>query len=155
MSPSNAVQTLVPEDGSMNNLVSLLIALATARGGSSPDTRIDDISQAARTSLTKALSCMSAVDFIDAVLSILKSGDSRVCFLVSYCPPAPDSFCRFKAEPWISLANVCTMSPVQPASKSRLVLTRVWKRFGSSYSSIPMGHWPHPAIRLSSHLLLP
>ncbi|KAF7373573.1 U3 small nucleolar RNA-associated protein 10 [Mycena sanguinolenta] len=40
--------------------------------------RIDDISQAARTSLSNALGCMSAVDFIDAVLSILQSGDSQV-----------------------------------------------------------------------------
>ena len=66
----------------MSNLVSLLIALATARGGSTPDTRIEDISQAARISLSKALACMSAVDFIDAVLSILQSGDSRVRFWV-------------------------------------------------------------------------
>ncbi|KAJ7146113.1 hypothetical protein C8R44DRAFT_600928 [Mycena epipterygia] len=78
MAPSTAVQVTVPEGGSMSNLVSLLIALATARGGSTPDTRVDDISQAARASLNKALGCMSVVDFIDAVLSILKSGDSRV-----------------------------------------------------------------------------
>ncbi|KAJ6463475.1 hypothetical protein C8R45DRAFT_840925 [Mycena sanguinolenta] len=78
MSPSTATVVAVPEDGSMSNLVSLLIALATARGGSTPDTRIDDISQAARTSLSNALGCMSAVDFIDAVLSILQSGDSQV-----------------------------------------------------------------------------
>ncbi|KAJ7270708.1 hypothetical protein B0H12DRAFT_1229192 [Mycena haematopus] len=75
---STTTLVAVPEDGSMSNLVSLLIALATARGGSTPDTRIDDISQAARTSLSNALGCMSAVDFIDAVLSILQSGDSQV-----------------------------------------------------------------------------
>ncbi|KAJ7456907.1 hypothetical protein FB451DRAFT_1275210 [Mycena latifolia] len=68
----------VPEGGAMSNLVSLLIALATAQGGSSPDTRVEDISHAARVSLSKALGCMSAVDFIDAVLSIMKSGDSKV-----------------------------------------------------------------------------
>ncbi|KAJ6464259.1 hypothetical protein C8R47DRAFT_1180243 [Mycena vitilis] len=78
MSPAAAVPVAVPEDGTMSNLVSLLIALATARGGSSPDTRVEEISQAARTSLGKALGCMSAVDFIDAVLSILQSGDPRV-----------------------------------------------------------------------------
>ncbi|KAJ6554556.1 armadillo-type protein [Mycena capillaripes] len=78
MSPSSAAPVTVPEDGAMSNLVSLLIALATARGGSSPNTRIEDVSQAARISLSKALGCMSAVDFIDAVLSILQSGDSRV-----------------------------------------------------------------------------
>ncbi|KAF7326662.1 U3 small nucleolar RNA-associated protein 10 [Mycena venus] len=78
MSPSTAVEVTVPEGGAMSNLVSLLIALATARGGATPDTRIEDVSQAARTSLSKALGCMSAVDFIDAVLSILQSGDARV-----------------------------------------------------------------------------
>ncbi|KAJ7630018.1 hypothetical protein DFH06DRAFT_704991 [Mycena polygramma] len=78
MSPTAAAQVAVPEDGTMSNLVSLLIALATARGGSGPDARVEEISQAARTSLGKALGCMSAVDFIDAVLSILQSGDPRV-----------------------------------------------------------------------------
>ncbi|KAJ7701560.1 hypothetical protein B0H17DRAFT_1195339 [Mycena rosella] len=77
---SSAVEATAtaPEGGAMSNLVSLLIALATARGGSSPETRVEDVSQAARVSLGKALGCMSAVDFVDAVLSILKSGDSRV-----------------------------------------------------------------------------
>ncbi|KAJ7762738.1 hypothetical protein DFH07DRAFT_813302 [Mycena maculata] len=78
MSPPTGAQVNVPEGGSMSNLVSLLIALATARGGSSPDTKVEEISQAARSSLTRALGFMSAVNFIDAVLSILKSGDSRV-----------------------------------------------------------------------------
>ncbi|KAJ7740997.1 hypothetical protein B0H14DRAFT_3515417 [Mycena olivaceomarginata] len=78
MSPSAVVHVAVPEDGATSNLVSLLIALATARGGSTPDTRTEDISQAARTSLSKALGCMSAVDFVDSVLFILQSGDSRV-----------------------------------------------------------------------------
>ncbi|KAJ7178741.1 armadillo-type protein [Mycena crocata] len=68
----------VPEGGAMSNLVSLLIAVATARGGSTPDTRVEEVSKAARVSLRKALSCMSAVDFIEAVLSILKFGDSQV-----------------------------------------------------------------------------
>ncbi|KAJ6619037.1 hypothetical protein B0H10DRAFT_1194701 [Mycena sp. CBHHK59/15] len=76
--PTAAASTSVPEGGAMSDLVSLLIALATARGGSTPDTKVEDISQAARSSLSKALGCMSVVDFIDAILSILKSGDSRV-----------------------------------------------------------------------------
>ncbi|KAF8192665.1 hypothetical protein K438DRAFT_2017867 [Mycena galopus ATCC 62051] len=78
MFPSTVADATVLEGGAMSNLVSLLIALATTRGGSTPDTRIEDISQAARTSLKKALGCMSAVDFIDAVLSILQSGDPQV-----------------------------------------------------------------------------
>ncbi|KAJ6578862.1 hypothetical protein DFH09DRAFT_980162 [Mycena vulgaris] len=77
-STATEVTVTIPDGGAMSNLVSLLISLATARGGSSPDTRVEDISHAARVSLSKALGCMSAVDFIDAVLSILKSGDSRV-----------------------------------------------------------------------------
>ncbi|KAJ7452113.1 hypothetical protein B0H11DRAFT_1742292 [Mycena galericulata] len=78
MFPSGGAQVDVAEGGAMSHLVSLLIALATARGGSSPDTNVEEISQAARSSLTRALGCMSAVDFIDALLSILKSGDSKV-----------------------------------------------------------------------------
>ncbi|KAJ7756261.1 hypothetical protein B0H16DRAFT_696293 [Mycena metata] len=78
MAPPAAAHVDVPEEGATSNLVSLLIALATARGGSTPDTRVEEVSQAARTSLRKALNCMSAVDFVDAVLSILQSGDSRV-----------------------------------------------------------------------------
>ncbi|KAJ7042839.1 hypothetical protein C8F04DRAFT_1251651 [Mycena alexandri] len=78
MAPPAAAPVNVPEEGAMSNLVSLLIALATTSGGSTPDTRVEEVSQAARTSLRKALSCMSAVDFVDAVLSILQSGDSRV-----------------------------------------------------------------------------
>jgi U3 small nucleolar RNA-associated protein 10 len=86
MSPSAAVHVAVPEDGATSNLVSLLIALATARGGSTPDTRTEDISQAARISLSKALGCMSAVDFVDSVLFILQSGDSRVRLWVPFSP---------------------------------------------------------------------
>ncbi|KAJ7079966.1 hypothetical protein B0H15DRAFT_1025307 [Mycena belliarum] len=78
LSSGDQAVVMVLEGGAMSNLVSLLIALATVRGGPSPDTRVEDVSQAARTSLSKALGCMSAVDFIDAVLSILKSGDLRV-----------------------------------------------------------------------------
>ncbi|KAJ7054756.1 hypothetical protein C8F01DRAFT_1162846 [Mycena amicta] len=61
-SPSGVV---VPEGGTTSDLVSLLIGLATT-------------GWPARTSLTKALSCMAVVDFVDAVLSILRSQESEV-----------------------------------------------------------------------------
>ncbi|KAF7307826.1 U3 small nucleolar RNA-associated protein 10 [Mycena kentingensis (nom. inval.)] len=68
---ATTTEVIVPDEGSTSNLVSLLIALATTR-------EIEEISQAARTSLSKSLSCMAAVDFIDAVLSILKFDDPEV-----------------------------------------------------------------------------
>ncbi|KAJ7607399.1 hypothetical protein FB45DRAFT_1135460 [Roridomyces roridus] len=78
MPSSGAPDVDVPEGATMTTLVSLLIGLVTARGGSTPETKVDDVSQAARSALTRALRCMSAVDFVDALLSILKSGDSPV-----------------------------------------------------------------------------
>ncbi|KAF7297329.1 U3 small nucleolar RNA-associated protein 10 [Mycena indigotica] len=72
----HAVKTLTSDveglvDGTISNLVSLLIALS-ATGG------VEEITSAARMTLKKALSCMPVADFVDAVLSILKSQESEV-----------------------------------------------------------------------------
>ncbi|KAJ7222324.1 hypothetical protein GGX14DRAFT_663256 [Mycena pura] len=72
---SSPTPVAIPEGGATSNLVSLLIALVATQGSGS-ETRSEDISQTARNSLSKALGCMSAIDFIDAALSILKSGDA-------------------------------------------------------------------------------
>ncbi|KAF7321073.1 U3 small nucleolar RNA-associated protein 10 [Mycena chlorophos] len=68
---SSSSEVAVPQDGTPSDLVSLLIALATTDG-------VEEINQAARTSLTKALGCMAVVDFVHAVLSILRSQDAGV-----------------------------------------------------------------------------
>ncbi|KAK7055439.1 U3 small nucleolar RNA-associated protein 10 [Favolaschia claudopus] len=76
MVTSSMPQISIPDDGTTSSLVSLLVALANDHSDSS-DTRPEDISQAAHAALAKALRCMPVTDFIDAVLFILRSSDSR------------------------------------------------------------------------------
>ncbi|KAF9268872.1 hypothetical protein L218DRAFT_536645 [Marasmius fiardii PR-910] len=66
------------ERSTLSNLVSLFISLATLKGGSTPDTRIDEVNKNARLALDKVLSIVPARDFIDAILSMLGSGDKLV-----------------------------------------------------------------------------
>lgn len=72
--PGTEVNSIHEED--MGHLVSALISLATLQGAS--ETKVEDISNAARSSLKRVLSVMSAPDFISAVLSMIQSGDRMV-----------------------------------------------------------------------------
>lgn len=67
------------EDSSISSVVSNLLTLATLKDvGKSADTKVDEISQAARNSISRLLESMSAVTFIDSVLAILEQGDAKV-----------------------------------------------------------------------------
>ncbi|KAJ3856701.1 armadillo-type protein [Lentinula lateritia] len=69
-----------PQDSSnLSDVVSILIALSTKNtSGGSSETKIEDIATSARLSLTRVLSVMSAVDFIDTVLLMLSNNDHLI-----------------------------------------------------------------------------
>lgn len=62
----------------ISTVIAHLTTLATLTGGKSTDTKIDEISEAARSSLYRLLSGMSAANFIQCVESMLNSGDAKV-----------------------------------------------------------------------------
>ncbi|KAG6866337.1 hypothetical protein C0991_005804 [Blastosporella zonata] len=62
----------------LSSLVGSLISLATLPVGTNPEAKIDEMCQAARTCLNKALSIMAASDFINGVLSMIESRDELV-----------------------------------------------------------------------------
>ncbi|TFK37695.1 hypothetical protein BDQ12DRAFT_685121 [Crucibulum laeve] len=66
------------ERTTINPLVSHLIALAVLPEGTNSDGKVGDIVQAARFAVSRALGVMSAVDFVDAVLSMLETDDKNV-----------------------------------------------------------------------------
>ncbi|KAL0952425.1 hypothetical protein HGRIS_006698 [Hohenbuehelia grisea] len=74
-----ACKTSVATEGAANDLVTLLIDLATLKDvpASSSDV-LADINAAARSSLSRVLASMTASDFIGAVLSMLESEDLRI-----------------------------------------------------------------------------
>jgi len=65
-------------EGSISTVITQLIELSTLQDGKSTETKVEDITQAARGSMNKLLSLMSVLDFIDAVNSMLGSGDTKV-----------------------------------------------------------------------------
>ncbi|KAL0575096.1 snoRNA-binding rRNA-processing protein utp10 [Marasmius crinis-equi] len=66
------------EGSDLSKLVSLLISLATAKSGSTPESKIEDLNKSARLAMDRVLSLVPARDFIDAILSMLGSGDVPV-----------------------------------------------------------------------------
>ena len=66
------------EGGSISAVITHLTTLATLTGGETTDTNIDEISEAARSSIHRLLSGMSVAIFIESVESMLKSGDAEV-----------------------------------------------------------------------------
>lgn len=62
----------------MSHLVATLIALSAPESSANSDTKVDEVSHAARTSMDRALRVMSVVDFANAVLSMIESGEERV-----------------------------------------------------------------------------
>ena len=65
-------------EGSISTVITQLIELSTLPDGKSTETKVEDITEAARASMNKLLSLMSVLDFIDAVHSMLGSGDTKV-----------------------------------------------------------------------------
>lgn len=59
-------------------MISQLITLATLPDGASSETKIEEISDAARSTLNKLISGMSVVDFSESVQSMLQSGNVKV-----------------------------------------------------------------------------
>lgn len=66
------------EEESINAVIAYLIALATLTGGKTNDTKVDEISEASRSSMNKLISGMSVANFMESVESMLKSGDVKV-----------------------------------------------------------------------------
>ena len=66
------------EGESISTVIGHLTTLATLTGGETTDTNIDEISEAARSSIHRLLSGMSVAIFIESVESMLKSGDAKV-----------------------------------------------------------------------------
>ena len=66
------------EGESISAVIAHLTTLATLTGGETTDMNIDEISEAARSSIHRLLSDMSVAIFIESVVSMLKSGDAKV-----------------------------------------------------------------------------
>ena len=65
-------------NAAISDVVSLLVHLATLQGGSTPESNVDAISNAAQSTMSLSLSAMPATDFIKAVLTTLQSREERV-----------------------------------------------------------------------------
>jgi U3 small nucleolar RNA-associated protein 10 len=66
------------EEEPISAVIAHLTTLATLTGEETIDTNIDEISEAARSSIHRLLSGMSVAIFIESVESMLKSGDAKV-----------------------------------------------------------------------------
>ncbi|KAG5637085.1 hypothetical protein H0H81_005818 [Sphagnurus paluster] len=76
LKPPSSGSTASEEE--LRELVAALISLSSLGSGTTSDRKVDDICQAARATLNKALSVMAASDFINGVLSMIESEDSLV-----------------------------------------------------------------------------
>ena len=66
------------EEESICTVIARLTTLATLTAGKTTDTKIDEISDAAHSSMHRLLSGMSVANFIESIESMLKSGDGKV-----------------------------------------------------------------------------
>ncbi|PPQ90282.1 hypothetical protein CVT25_013107 [Psilocybe cyanescens] len=76
--PKTAIPALLHSEFSISSVISQLITLAILPEGVSKETKIGDVSEAARSTLNRLLSGMSVVDFSEAVESMLDSGGVKV-----------------------------------------------------------------------------
>lgn len=83
--PSN-LSIAAPVGGTIDDLVLLLVQMATSRGGSTAGSNVDHLSKAAQSTISRTLGVMPATDFIRAVLTMLKSGDEMVRINRKYIP---------------------------------------------------------------------
>lgn len=75
------IDIIHPDGGNLSDIVSILIALSTKSTSSSTSTveaKVEDIAKSARLSMSRVLSVMPAVDFIDTVLVMLSNEESMV-----------------------------------------------------------------------------
>ena len=66
-------------EGSISTVITQLIKLATLPEGKSTETKVEEISEAARASMNRLLCSTSVFNFINAVHSMLGSGDTKAC----------------------------------------------------------------------------
>lgn len=76
--PKTTTPALLHNEISISSVISQLITLAILPEGVSNETKIGDVSEAARSTLNRLLSGISVVDFSEAVQSMLDSGDVKV-----------------------------------------------------------------------------
>jgi U3 small nucleolar RNA-associated protein 10 len=65
-------------EGSISTVITQLVELSELPDGKSTETKVEEIKEAAHTLMNKLLSLMSVPDFINAVHSMLGSGDTKV-----------------------------------------------------------------------------
>jgi U3 small nucleolar RNA-associated protein 10 len=101
------------EGESISAVMAHLTTLATLTGGETADTNIDEISEAARSSIHRLLSGMSVAIFIESVESMLKSGDAKVneFFSLGLYNASSQGDLRFKQVHWSCLAADYPMLP--------------------------------------------
>lgn len=102
------------------DVVSPLILLTSIK-----DSAVEDVMQTAMLSLNRILSVVAVVDFIQAVLNMLQTGDVKVV-----CDHMLDDvfiFFRFKLVLLSSLVNVCLEWSKRPAKTSLLSSRTYWK----------------------------
>lgn len=78
LKPKPSTSPATEDVASISSIISQLITLAILPEGMTTDTKIEDISEAARSTMSRLLSGMSVVDFSEAVQSMLNSGDAKV-----------------------------------------------------------------------------
>ena len=71
-------RTSPSSEESISPAIAHLITLATMTGGKTTDTKVDEISEAAHSSMHRLLSGTSVANFLECVESMLKSGDAKV-----------------------------------------------------------------------------
>lgn len=65
----------------IGEIVSLLVHLATSQNLSTPDNNIDAVVISARSAMSVSLGVMPAMEFVNVVLAMLETGDTKVCNL--------------------------------------------------------------------------
>jgi len=76
-----AVSGSVSTEDTLSQVVASLISLSSVQGGSTTETNLDSITEAARSSIDRLLKSMSATDFIESVEAVLPTPDVKVRFL--------------------------------------------------------------------------
>lgn len=77
----DSMDVVHPNGGNLSEVVSILITLSTKSTSTSTSTveaKVEDIAKSARLSMSRILSVMPAIDFIDTVLVMLSNEDSLV-----------------------------------------------------------------------------
>ena len=65
----------------IGEIVALLVQLVTLRQPTGHDNTIDGVVKAARATMSLSLGVMPAAEFVNVILSLLETGDTRACHL--------------------------------------------------------------------------